>query len=76
MGLIMQLERLESSNLTLRTEVKDLTHIVAKFEEENLSLRRQLNDNKEQDSLHHPPSDTLHVEIINLKKKQEEIWSQ
>jgi hypothetical protein len=33
-GLIMRLERLESSNMALRTEVRELTHRVAKIEEE------------------------------------------
>jgi hypothetical protein len=58
-GLIMRLECQESSNLTLWTEVGKLTHGVTKIEEENLSLKRQLNDNKEQDPLHHPPGNTL-----------------
>jgi hypothetical protein len=46
-GLIMRLECLESSNMALQTEVGELTHKVAKIEEENLSLKRQLDDNKE-----------------------------
>jgi hypothetical protein len=75
-GLIMRLEHLESSNMALRTEVRELTHRVAKIEEENLSLKRQLDDNKEQDALHHPPDETLHAEIIDIKNKQEEIRSQ
>jgi hypothetical protein len=72
--LIMRLEHLEPSNLALRTEVRELIHRVAKIEE-NLSLKRKLN-NKEQDALHHPPGDTLCTEIIDLKYKHEEIRSQ
>jgi hypothetical protein len=48
---------------------------VEKIELENISLKKQLIDNKEQDALDHPLSNTLHVEIIDLKNKQEEIKS-
>jgi hypothetical protein len=76
-GLILRIERLESSNLALRAMVGELTHGVAKIEEENLSLKKKLNDNKKQYAPpHHPPGDTLHKEIIDLKNKQEEIKSQ
>jgi hypothetical protein len=59
-GLIMRLERLDSSNMALQTEVRELMHKVAKIEE-NLSLKRQLDDNKEQDAPHHPLDETLHA---------------
>jgi hypothetical protein len=39
-------------------------------------LKKQLIDIKEQEALQHPPSESLHVEIIDLKSKQEEIKSQ
>jgi hypothetical protein len=59
-GLIARLELLELSNLALRTEVGELTNRVATIESENISLKKQLHENKEQDALH-PPSDTLHA---------------
>ena len=68
-GLIMLLEWLESSNLTLWAEVKEFTYRVTKIEDENLSLKRQL----EQDALQHPLVNTLCAEIFYLKNKQEEI---
>jgi hypothetical protein len=74
-GLIMRLELLKSSNLALLTEVDELTNMIDTIESENISLKKQLNENKEQDALH-PPSDTLDAEILNLKNKQEEIRSQ
>jgi hypothetical protein len=40
---------MELSNLALRIKVGELTNKVTKNEEENLSLKKQLNDNKEQD---------------------------
>jgi hypothetical protein len=60
---------MESSNLALPTTVGKLASKISKIEEETLSLKKQLNDNREQDALHHHPSDTLQVEIIDLKNK-------
>jgi hypothetical protein len=39
---------------------------------DNLSLKKIIHENKEQESLH-PLNDVLHVEILDLKRKQEEI---
>lgn len=64
-GLIMRLELLESSNLALWTEVNELANTVAKIVLENISLKKQQSDNKEQDALHHP-GDTLHAKILDL----------
>jgi dimeric dUTPase (all-alpha-NTP-PPase superfamily) len=75
-GVITRLELIESSNLALQTKVGELASRVATIESENISLKKQLNENKKQDTLHHPPSDTLHAEILHLKNKQEEIRSQ
>lgn len=71
-GLIMRLEHLEPSNMALQREVRELTHMVTKIEE-NISFKKQPNDNKGQDALHNPLGDTLRAGIIDLK---EEIRSQ
>jgi hypothetical protein len=62
--------------MALRTKVRELTHMDARIVGENPSLKRQLDDNREQDTLHHPPEETLRVEIVDIKNKQEEIKSQ
>jgi hypothetical protein len=46
----------------------ELTHRVTKIEEENLSLKRQLDE--EQDAPHHPHDETLCAKIIDIKNKQ------
>ena len=45
---------------------------VSEVEGENLSLKKIIHENKEQESLH-PQNDVLHTEILDLKSKQEEI---
>ena len=45
------------------------------MESENLSLRKLLDDGKALENLH-PPNDALHVEILDLKNKHEEIRQQ
>lgn len=46
------------------------------MEGENGSLKQLLRDNKDQAVHHHPSNDTLHVELLDLKNKQEEIKAQ
>jgi hypothetical protein len=67
--LIMILEHMESSNLALRTKVEDLTNRVAKIEEENISLKKQLNG-KEQEALHHPPSNPYRLLTFKTSKRR------
>eukprot|EP01018_Ginkgo_biloba_P012639 Gb_38454 [translate_table: standard] len=73
--LMIRLELVESSNQTLQTEVRELTTRVAEIELENISLKKLFNENKAQET-HHPPNDALHVKILDLKNKKEEIKSQ
>lgn len=66
---------LETENNKLRSEIHTLSTRVSEVEGDNLSLKKILHESKEQENLH-PPNDTLHTEILDLKSKQEEIQSQ
>ena len=56
----------------LYLEMHILSTRVSMVEGKNLSFKKPLHENKVQETLH-PPNDTLHAEILDLKSKQEEM---
>ena len=70
--ILQKMKFLETENNKLRSEIHTLSTRVSEVEGDNLSLKKILHESKEQENLH-PPNDTLHAEILDLKSKQEEI---
>jgi hypothetical protein len=66
---------LESSNLALRIEVGELTSRVATIESENISLKKQRNEIKEQDALHHPlvTPNTQNFLILKINRRRTDL---
>ena len=56
-------------------EVSSLDARILEVEGDNLSLKKMIQERKEQESFR-PPNEVLHAEIRDLKTKQEEIRSQ
>ena len=73
--MLKKLESLEAKNGRLRLEVGSLAARVSEVEGDNLSLKKMIQESKEQDSSH-PQNKALHSEIQDLRTKQEEIKSQ
>ena len=67
--MLRKLESLEAENSRLRSEVGSLAARVSKFKGDNLSLKKII-QSKERDSSH-PQNKALHVEIRDLRTKQE-----
>ena len=69
------MEYLETENGKLRSEVNTLANRVSVVEGDNSSLRKTIQEYKEQETPH-PVDVTLQEEIRDLKSKQQEIRSQ
>ena len=73
--MLRKLESLEAKNGRLRSEVGSLAARVSEVEGDNISLKKMIQESKEQESSH-PPNEALHAEIQDLRTEQEEIKSQ
>ena len=69
------MEFLETKNNKICSLIHTLSARVSEVEGDNLSLKKILHEIKEWEILH-PPNDVLPTEIIDLKSRHEEIWSQ
>ena len=72
--VLRKLESLEAENSRLRSEISSLAARISEVEGDNLSLRKMIQESKEQESSH-PPNEALHTEIQDFKTNQEEIIS-
>ena len=72
--MLRKLESIEAETSKLHSEVGSLAARISKVEGDNLSLKKMIQESKEQDS-YHPQNQALHLEIQDLRTKQEEIKS-
>jgi phage shock protein A len=73
--LAAQIQNFSKLKEKLQANIHTLSNKILEVEYEKLILKQMLPENEAQKALH-PSSDALHVEILDLKNKQEEIQAQ